>query len=175
VAPSTMTDTRARISPGLRLPCRRRASMSLASAPGTVRGVHDDMTDVLQGTPGAPDVSDRECGNGVVVSHSGDCETQYCHKNNDLSLSTPGRASRRASYWDRSACPVRPSSPMSTCPCARTARPSIPLRRTLVQRHSDLALGRHEELAHLHVDAVAVSCVAAGFCKSPLRRFSRRR
>jgi hypothetical protein len=29
-----------------------------------------------------------------------------------------------------------------------------------VQRHSDLARGRHEELAHLHVDAVAVSCVA---------------
>jgi hypothetical protein len=44
-----------------------------------------------------------------------------------------------------------------------------------VQRHSDLARGRHEELAHLHVDAVAVSCVASGFCKSPLRRFSRRR
>jgi len=53
--------------------------MSLASAPGTVRGMHDDMTDVLQGTPGAPDVSDRECGNGVVVSHIGGWETQYCH------------------------------------------------------------------------------------------------
>jgi len=35
--------------------------------------------------------------------------------------------------------------------------------------------GRHEELARLQVDAVAVSGVAAGFCKSPPRRFSRRR
>ncbi len=49
------------------------------------------------------------------------------------------------------------------------------VRIALVQRHSDLALGRHEELAHLQVDAVMVSVVAAGFCKSPLRRFSRRR
>ena len=51
----------------------------IASAPGTVRGVRGDMVDVLQGTPGAPDVSDRECGNGVVVSHGDGWETQYCH------------------------------------------------------------------------------------------------
>lgn len=51
----------------------------LASAPGTVRGVRNDMQDILQGTPGAPDVSDRECGNGVVVSHGDGWETQYCH------------------------------------------------------------------------------------------------
>ena len=51
----------------------------LASAPGTVRGVRNDMADILQGTPGAPDVSDRECGNGVVVSHGDGWETQYCH------------------------------------------------------------------------------------------------
>ena len=51
----------------------------LASAPGTVRGVRDDMADILQGTPGAPDVSDRECGNGIVVSHGDGWETQYCH------------------------------------------------------------------------------------------------
>ena len=51
----------------------------VASAPGTVRGVRNDMVDVLQGTPGAPDVSDRECGNGVVVSHGDGWETQYCH------------------------------------------------------------------------------------------------
>lgn len=31
------------------------------------------------------------------------------------------------------------------------------VRRQLVQRHSDLALGRHEELAHLQLGAVAVS------------------
>ncbi|WP_394153516.1 M23 family metallopeptidase [Loktanella salsilacus] len=50
-----------------------------AAASGTVRGVHDDMADVLQGSPGAPDVSSRECGNGIVVSHGDGWETQYCH------------------------------------------------------------------------------------------------
>lgn len=51
----------------------------LASAPGTVRGIRNGMADILQGTPGAPDVSGRECGNGVVVSHGDGWETQYCH------------------------------------------------------------------------------------------------
>ncbi|MFZ3580912.1 M23 family metallopeptidase [Loktanella sp. DJP18] len=51
----------------------------IAAAPGTVRGVRNDMADVLQGMPGAPDVADRECGNGVVVSHGDGWETQYCH------------------------------------------------------------------------------------------------
>ena len=51
----------------------------IAAAPGTVRGVRNDMVDVLQGSPGAPDVTDRECGNGVVVSHGDGWETQYCH------------------------------------------------------------------------------------------------
>ena len=44
-----------------------------------------------------------------------------------------------------------------------------------VQRHSDLVRGRHEELAHPQLDAVVVSSAAAGFCRSPLRRFSRSR
>ncbi len=51
----------------------------LASAPGTVRGVRNNMADVLQDKAGAPDVSDRECGNGVVISHGDGWETQYCH------------------------------------------------------------------------------------------------
>ncbi|WP_241523938.1 M23 family metallopeptidase [Oceaniglobus indicus] len=49
------------------------------AAPGTVTGVRDGMEDVLQGQSGAPDVSDRECGNGVVIDHGGGWETQYCH------------------------------------------------------------------------------------------------
>ena len=44
-----------------------------------------------------------------------------------------------------------------------------------VQRHSELARGRQQELAPLQLDAVSVSGAAAGFCRSPLRRFSRRR
>jgi len=51
----------------------------LAAAPGTVRGVRDGMADIPQGTPGAPDVTGRECGNGVVITHGGGWETQYCH------------------------------------------------------------------------------------------------
>ena len=51
----------------------------LAAAPGRVVGVRDGMADVLQTGPDAPDVSDRECGNGVVIRHDGGWETQYCH------------------------------------------------------------------------------------------------
>lgn len=51
----------------------------LAAAPGTVRAVRDGMADIAQGRPGAPDVTDRECGNGVVVDHGDGWETQYCH------------------------------------------------------------------------------------------------
>lgn len=51
----------------------------LAAAPGTVRGARDGMADIPQGTAGAPDVTGRECGNGVVITHGGGWETQYCH------------------------------------------------------------------------------------------------
>ena len=48
-------------------------------------------------------------------------------------------------------------------------------RRARVQRHSELARGRHGELAHPQGATVVVSSAAAGFCRSPLRRFSRSR
>jgi hypothetical protein len=51
----------------------------VAAAAGTVRGVRDSMPDIAQGTPGAPDVTGVECGNGVVITHPGGWETQYCH------------------------------------------------------------------------------------------------
>lgn len=51
----------------------------LAAAEGTVVGVRNDMLDVLQISPDAPDVSNRECGNGLVLRHSDGYETQYCH------------------------------------------------------------------------------------------------
>ena len=51
----------------------------IAAAPGTVRGVRNDMVDILQGHAGAPDVSSKECGNGVVIDHGNGWETQYCH------------------------------------------------------------------------------------------------
>ena len=51
----------------------------IAAAPGTVTATRDGMADIAQDAPDAPDVTNIECGNGVVVSHGGGWETQYCH------------------------------------------------------------------------------------------------
>lgn len=63
----------------------------VASAPGVVRGVRDGMADILQGSPGAPDVSSVECGNGVVIDHGDGWETQYCHMALGSVAVTPGQ------------------------------------------------------------------------------------
>ena len=61
----------------------------LAAAPGVVVGVRDGMEDVRQTGSNAPDVSGRECGNGVVIQHADGWETQYCHlKNGSVSVNT---------------------------------------------------------------------------------------
>ncbi len=51
----------------------------LAAAPGVVRAMRDRWPDIAYGTPGAPDLQGQDCGNGVVISHGGGWETQYCH------------------------------------------------------------------------------------------------
>lgn len=51
----------------------------IAAASGTVVAVRDGMADALQIDASAPDVTDRECGNGVVIRHPDGWETQYCH------------------------------------------------------------------------------------------------
>jgi hypothetical protein len=51
----------------------------LAAAPGIVIATRDQVPDVAFGTPGGPDVSKIECGNGLVINHGGGWETQYCH------------------------------------------------------------------------------------------------
>ena len=51
----------------------------LAAASGTVTGVRDDMADVMQIGPDAPDITNRQCGNGLVIRHIDGFETQYCH------------------------------------------------------------------------------------------------
>ncbi len=62
----------------------------VAAAPGTVRGVRDEMPD-QRFDPKHPDaVSGRECGNGVVVAHSDGWETQYCHMRRGSIRVAPG-------------------------------------------------------------------------------------
>ena len=51
----------------------------LAAAPGIVAGLRDGMPDEVQGQPDSPDVSDVECGNGVLLRHADGWDTQYCH------------------------------------------------------------------------------------------------
>lgn len=65
-----------------RLPTRaaqRTGVNVLAAAEGQVLRARDGMADVSISAPGAPSVADRECGNGLVISHVEGWETQYCH------------------------------------------------------------------------------------------------
>lgn len=50
-----------------------------AAAAGVVAATRDGVADALQGVPDAPDVTGRECGNGVLIRHADGWETQYCH------------------------------------------------------------------------------------------------
>ncbi|QUJ75545.1 M23 family metallopeptidase [Sulfitobacter albidus] len=51
----------------------------LAAAGGTVRGLRDGMPDSGLSTATEAEIAGRECGNGVVLTHPGGWETQYCH------------------------------------------------------------------------------------------------
>ncbi|NNE51238.1 MAG: M23 family metallopeptidase [Sulfitobacter sp.] len=51
----------------------------VAAAPGTVAAVRDGMPDTGFTKDTAHTVAGRECGNGVLVRHTGGWETQYCH------------------------------------------------------------------------------------------------
>ena len=52
----------------------------LAAAPGKVRAVRDGMDDkLIKSQEDYATVKDRECGNGLLVSHDDGWETQYCH------------------------------------------------------------------------------------------------
>jgi hypothetical protein len=48
-------------------------------APGTVRAVRDGMDDISSLAENAPDITGRDCGNGMQISHGGGWQTRYCH------------------------------------------------------------------------------------------------
>jgi hypothetical protein len=50
----------------------------LAAAAGEVLRTRDGITDILVNDRGRSEVNGSECGNGVIVKHKGDRETQYC-------------------------------------------------------------------------------------------------
>lgn len=66
----------------LRLPnlAHMRAGVAvLAAAPGVVRGTRDGMDDISVKDLGRQAIRGREAGNGVVIRHDADWETQYSH------------------------------------------------------------------------------------------------
>lgn len=52
------------------------------TAPGTVLATRDGEVDISQAEDAAPDVSGKECGNGVVIDHGDGWTSQYCHMKN---------------------------------------------------------------------------------------------
>ncbi|MEM8791654.1 MAG: M23 family metallopeptidase [Pseudomonadota bacterium] len=61
------------------LAAMREGVAVVAAAPGTVRATRDGMPDVAFGTPDAPDLNGKDCGNGVLIVHEQGWSTQYCH------------------------------------------------------------------------------------------------
>jgi hypothetical protein len=51
----------------------------LAAADGHVLRARDGMADTFAREGGRKAIAKRECGNGIVVTHDGGYETQYCH------------------------------------------------------------------------------------------------
>ena len=67
----------------------------IASAPGTVTGLRDGVTDRVYSEVNANAVAGRECGNGVVLRHENGYETQYCHMKSGSVTVTQGQVVER--------------------------------------------------------------------------------
>jgi hypothetical protein len=70
----------------------------IASAPGIVRNVRDGEEERSPGSVGDPPPQGRECGNGVVIAHTGGWETQYCHMRRGSVAVRPGQSVGRGGH-----------------------------------------------------------------------------
>ncbi len=50
-----------------------------AAAPGKVLATRDGMADIAFNAPDAPEITDRDCGNGVLMDNGDGWQTQFCH------------------------------------------------------------------------------------------------
>lgn len=57
----------------------QRGVAVMVAAAGRVVGVRNNVPDAALGDADAPDITDRDCGNGTRVDHGNGWETQYCH------------------------------------------------------------------------------------------------
>ncbi|WP_420332025.1 M23 family metallopeptidase [Roseibium sp.] len=74
----------------------------VASAPGVVKGVRDEMPDRLVLTEDdRKQVGGKECGNGVVIAHDDGWETQYCHLQLGSVTVKPGQSVERGAKLGR--------------------------------------------------------------------------
>lgn len=71
---------------------QRQGVAVLAAAAGTVLRVRDGVADVSVKQVGQAAVDTIQCGNGVVIKHSGGLETQYCHMAKGSIIVKPGQA-----------------------------------------------------------------------------------
>jgi hypothetical protein len=77
----------------IRLPdmAAERAGVNvLAASDGVVLRGRADMADVSVRQTGRAAIAGKECGNGLVISHAGGWETQYCHMKQGSLLVHPG-------------------------------------------------------------------------------------
>jgi len=80
---------------------QKRGVMVLAAAAGTVLRVRNTAPDVSIRAAGAPSVVGQECGNGLVISHGGGWETQYCHMAQASLVVRVGQAVKRGDALGR--------------------------------------------------------------------------
>lgn len=64
----------------------------LAAAAGKVIAIRDGMPDTGYTPKTAASIKGKECGNAVVLQHSGDWETQYCHLKKDSVAVSKGQS-----------------------------------------------------------------------------------